>query len=750
MNKKVAILSWYNYDNYGTVLQAYALEQIINKIGYEAYHIDYSPYKRPNISFDENIIRESFVRLKQKIGNNLVCDKERKRKFIDFRNSFLRLTEKCVIQSDFDKLNSDFSVFVTGSDQIWSPFLFDGRYFLDFVREDNKKIAYAPSLGVETIPYNYLKTKYEEHLSGFDSLSVREKQGAAILSDILKRDVTVVLDPVFLLAKDEWNRLISHESIEEEYILVYFLGNNKSNIKKAKKYAKARNKKLKIIPIFKSRSESGFEMGVGPLEFLGLIKGASAVLTDSFHGVAFSVIFEKEFYVFERFNKSNIKSQNSRIYNILDLLGLESRLIHCDIDSQATIDYVNVFKLLKKQKEKSIDYLSQALIDDDRSVSSKKFYITKNCCGCGACSVLCPKAAISMRTGDKGFISAEIDFQKCIYCKKCVANCPMNDRGQHGIKIDESTKLFSYISKDNDVLKHSSSGGVSRDLAVNMVRSGGQCLGAIYDYEKNMVVHKTVIQESDVLAIQGSKYIQSDFINGFTSFLDDCASGIVFGTPCQVAAARQIMISRKISKEIFLVDLICHGVPSKLLWDKYLCYVLGKSSDKIQKIVFRDKSKGWHSKYIRIETPSIKYKKKSNRDLFYHFFDSCSCNMSSCFECPFREKSYADLRVGDFWGKAYKNNKKGVNECLVITEKGYSMLSCLNGFWEEQSIDNYFKYQQISNYTKPAYYDCIIDDLKNEKLSLNAIDKKYNKDIKLKRALGNIYAFLKKFKNKSI
>ena len=181
MNKKVAILSWYNYDNYGTVLQAYALEQIINKIGYEAYHIDYSPYKRPNISFDENVIRESFVRLKQKIGNKLVNDEERKRKFIDFRNSFLRLTEKCVIQSDFDKLNSDFSVFVTGSDQIWSPFLFDDRYFLDFVRENNKKIAYAPSLGVETIPYDYLKTKYEEHLSGFDSLSVKELQPPAFL-----------------------------------------------------------------------------------------------------------------------------------------------------------------------------------------------------------------------------------------------------------------------------------------------------------------------------------------------------------------------------------------------------------------------------------------------------------------------------------------------------------------------------------------------------------------------------------------
>ena len=749
MDKKVAILSWYHYDNYGTVLQAYALEQVIDKLGYEAYHIDYSPYKRVNISYDENIIKKSIDRVNQKIRNRLIEDKQRKIKFIDFRKNFLRLTEKCVIQSDFDKLNSIFSTFVAGSDQIWSPFIFDERYFLDFVRETNRKIAYAPSLGVETIPYDYLKVKYQEFLANFDCLSVREKQGAAILSGILKRDVTVVLDPVFLLSKDEWNSLITCEK-DEEYILAYFLGNNKNNIRKAKKYAKVCNKKLKIIPIFQNSSTNDFEMGVGPIEFLGLINGAYTVLTDSFHGVAFSVIFEKEFFVFERFNKSDIKSQNSRIYNILELLRLENRLIYNDIDSKTPIDYNNVSQLLRKQQEKSIEFLNQSLRCKKNSFESKKFYITKNCCGCGACSVLCPQSAISMSIGVQGFISAKIDFEKCIQCKKCVANCPMNDRVEHGVNIDSSTKLFSYISNDNDVLKYSSSGGASRDLTINMLRNGGQCFGAVYDYGKNIVVHEAVCNDSEVAAIQGSKYIQSDFINGLTSFLDNCALGIVFGTPCQVAAARQIMISRKINKEIFLVDLICHGVPSKLLWDKYLCYVLGKNSNKIQKIVFRDKSKGWHSKYIRIETPSFKYEKKSNKDLFYHFFDSCSCNMSSCFECPFREKSYADLRIGDFWGKKYKKNKKGVNECLVITEKGNNLLRCLNGFTEEESIDNYFKHQQISNYTKPAYYDCIINDLKNEKLNLDIIDKKYNRDIKLKQALSNIYAILKKFKNKTL
>lgn len=743
MENRVAILSWYNYDNYGTVLQAYALEYIINKLGYEAYHIDYTPYKSPNIFYNENIIKESITRVKQKLSDRYIEDERRKERFDDFRSRFLRLTDKCVIQSDFDKLNRVFSIFVTGSDQIWSPFLFDDRYFLDFVRENNKKIAYAPSLGVETIPYEYLKVKYQEYLADFDCLSVREKQGSAILSDILKRDVTVVMDPVFLLSKDEWNSLIPYEK-NEEYILAYFLGNNKNNIRKAKKYAKACNKKLKIIPIFKSMSAANFEMGVGPIEFLGLIKGAYAVLTDSFHGVAFSLVFRKEFFVFERFNKSNVKSQNSRIYNILDLLGLESRLVHNDIDSKTTIDYNNVSKLLRSQQEQSISFLSQALNSEKINSVSKRFYITKNCCGCGACSMLCPQSAISMSTGAKGFIFAEIDFEKCIYCQKCVANCPMNDRGKIKVKIDRDTKLFSYVCRDVDVLKNSSSGGISYDLAINVLRNGGQCLGAVYDYDKNEVIHKVITQTSNLSAIQGSKYLQSDFINGFSKFLNSCNSGIVFGTPCQIAAARQIMISRKIDKEIFLVDLICHGVPSKLLWNKYLFYVIGERSNKCKKIVFRDKKRGWHSKYIRIETHDFKYEKKSDKDLFYHFFDSCLCNMQSCFECPFREGSYADLRIGDFWGNVYKSKKNGVNECLVITDKGYQLLNCLSGVMEKRSIDNYFNYQQISNYTKPAYYDCILDDLKREELSLDITDKKYNHNMRLKKIIGGIYHCFKK------
>ena len=746
MNNKVAILSWYNYDNYGTVLQAYALEQAINKLGFEAHHIDYTPYKRFNISYDENIIKDSIAKVKQKIKNRYVKDEQRIGKFVDFRRNYLKLTDKCFIQSDFDKLNENFSIFVTGSDQIWSPYFFDDRYYLDFVRENKKKVAYAPSLGVESIPYDYLKAKYHDYLIKFDYLSVREKQGATILSDILNHNVNVVLDPVFLLSQEEWGRLISNKK-SEDYILAYFLGNNKDNIKKAERYAKTCKKDLKVIPIFRNGNLSNFEVGVGPIEFLSLIKGAYAILTDSFHGVAFSIIFKKSFLVFERFNKYNKKSQNSRIYNILELLDLESRLVHndIDIDLETTIDFDKVGSLLEIQQEKSIDFLTQALNGPKTIPTTRKFYITKNCCGCGACSVLCPKSAISMRIDGQGFISANIDFEKCVHCQKCVNICPMNDREQNWGIINHNTKLFSYVSRSDNVLKHSSSGGVSYDIAIDSLQNGRSCLGAVYDYDNNVVLHEVINRKSQVSKIQGSKYIQSNFINGFSCFLNSCDAGVVFGTPCQIAAARQVMKSEKINKDVVLVDLICHGVPSKLLWDKYLSYVMGEKQTKCQNILFRDKTKGWSNKYIRIESSNYEYTRKSSKDMFYHFFDTCSCNMPSCFECPFREKSCADLRIGDFWGDLYKNNKKGVNECLVITDKGLGLLSHLDGLCEEHSIDNYFKYQQVLNYTKPAYYACLLDDLKNENLSLEVIDNKYNRNRSLKESLSVIYRHLKRF-----
>lgn len=751
MKKKVAILSWYNYDNYGTVLQAYALERVIDNAGYDSCHINYSPYKRPDISYTENLLKKSIKKLKEKVEGRAVKDTERTQKYIEFRRKYLKLTDKCLIFSDFDKLNDQFDAFVVGSDQIWSPYFFDERYYLDFVRDDYKKIAYAPSLGVTDIPYAYLKDLYKKNLDTFSFLSVREQQGARILSNILGEKIPFVLDPVFLLPLQEWETLASlKERKEKDYILCYFLGNNKKQIKKAKKYAQKVKKKLIVIPINRNAVDENTEYSVGPLEFLSLIKNASVIFTDSFHGMAFSIIFCKEFYVFERFKNSDCGSQNSRIYNSIDLFMLADRLVGKKIRDCESIDYNAVTEILSTERQKSLVLLLNALKDAvfHNEYSGSNFYITKNCCGCGICSVLCPKSAISIVEGEDGFNIATINSDKCVQCKKCIKICPMNDRIQNYTPINLGTELYSYISCDEKVLKKSSSGGLSYDIAERTIIDGGSCLGAVYDYSNNTVFHEIIATCDDIAKIQGSKYLQSRFIEGITKFLNNTNTGTIFGTPCQIAGVRNIIIQRELNDRYTLVDLVCHGVPSRLLWMKYLAYISNGTDIRYNEIVFRDKKRGWKEKYISLNAESLNYSRPAKDDIFYHFFDAHTCKMSSCYECPFREKSCADLRIGDFWGDEYRNNKSGVSECLIITEKGRKVFNSLNGAKELKCTNNYFKFQQVLNYSKPAYYDCLFEDFRNTDMNLKDIDKKYNQNMKLRRLFEKIYGFYKKlFKN---
>ena len=372
---KIGIVTWFHYKNYGTVLQAYSLRKFLENKGYDCRLINYIPVSNENLwekflngnvkkGIERRIENHHFNSLPLSIREDITERNKRFEKFIEKNIKLTKLIEK---DADLQKLNKDIDCFICGSDQIWNPENLNNIYFLNFVNDKNKKISYAPSFGVSELPRNK-KENIREWINRFDRISIREEKGHDILKSLTQKDVQVVVDPTLLLSKKNWEELLINPNINEDYILCYFLGDREEYWNQLKRIKNLTGYKVIIIPIkFNSYLQDGeLRTSTSPSEFVGLIKNAKLVLTDSFHGTIFSLKFEKDFYVFKRFKDTNKGSQNSRIYNILKLVNLEERLLDDThiIKSKEDINinnYNEVNKILEHKIESSVDFLTKAL-----------------------------------------------------------------------------------------------------------------------------------------------------------------------------------------------------------------------------------------------------------------------------------------------------------------------------------------------------------------------------------------------------
>lgn len=369
--KLIAIATWWNYHNYGGVLQVTALRRALVSLGYTVEVINYIPSaKRYPVS--DNEYRESdFLRTER------VIDEARDEKFESFVQEYLAFSIECKAAAAFTSLNEIYDAFIVGSDQIWSPILFDPHYYLDFVTDNRKKIAYAPSLGTTAIRNTFVRDQMRGLLSQFASLSVREHQGAELVKDLIGREVDVTLDPTLLLTHEEWQKLLPHPNdttIFDKYILCYFLGDNDNAWAHVSAIAEAYSLPVKTIPIFTKDADKGeFLFGTGPSDFYTLIDQATLILTDSYHGVIFSLICSKPFYAFERFSNDDKLTQNSRIHNLLDTLDLADRLIGYADDRRGfydlDIDFSTSHEIIAKSRDESLRYLVNSLSIDQPLVS---------------------------------------------------------------------------------------------------------------------------------------------------------------------------------------------------------------------------------------------------------------------------------------------------------------------------------------------------------------------------------------------
>lgn len=363
---RVGIITWISYFNFGTFLQAYALQVIIRALGYEN-----------SIISDARIVQSFFVKtscfrrfiswLHHLFLRNDFCFRKgmkyMRELYKSFSIAYLNIDDDW---NDFSELNDRYDVFVCGSDQIWSPALpRSSYYYAGFTQK--RKVSYAPSLGVKSCSEEWSEW-VKPLLEQFSSLSVREEDGAKLLRLFMDKPVSVVLDPTLLLHSHDWARLIGGDRSEStlHYILVYFLTDNPVYWKYVRKFAHQKGMPIKAFAIHRRYLACADEaLFVGPLDFLKQIRDADYFFTDSFHGSVFAIHFEKRFYTLKRFKETEGRNQNSRIENLFSLCGLMDYFLGEDelerIPYLSSVDYVPVKQAIARERELSLLYLKTSL-----------------------------------------------------------------------------------------------------------------------------------------------------------------------------------------------------------------------------------------------------------------------------------------------------------------------------------------------------------------------------------------------------
>jgi len=324
---RIGVMTFLHNDNYGSILQAWALQQTLLDMGFDVRHIDYAPNKQEklrNLLLSGNSPKLILEGLRKKSATSKMHGG-----FDEFRQAHIRTTAPCHDHAALKQVAADFDVLVAGSDQIWSPVWLNPAYFLDFT--DKPKVSYAPSLGVKELPSRAKQRKIANLVDRFSAVSVREQEGASLLLEMRGVEPVVLPDPVMLVPKEKWQSVMDADILQERYILCYFIGDNPSYWEAVKAAAAQEGCAVRVIPRTEGARNSGYplEENVPPQRWLGLINGASHVVTDSFHGATFSAILNKKCTIVRRYREDDPESKNSRIDQLMRNLGI-SDLVNAD------------------------------------------------------------------------------------------------------------------------------------------------------------------------------------------------------------------------------------------------------------------------------------------------------------------------------------------------------------------------------------------------------------------------------------
>lgn len=355
---KVGIITMVS-DNYGNRLQNYALQEVLLELGnnVETLHNPWNDKEgsRSNciLSITKKII--FFITKKpERYGRRIKFDYFNK-KNIYFSKFWINKTQDKKIASSY------YDLFICGSDQVWNSEAKEitGKYFADFA-ESKKRASYAASFGIDDV-IESRKEEFSSYLNGMKYISVREERGIKIVKDLTGKKAIQHIDPTLLLTAEKWEEIATKSLVPyEKYIFCYFLGKPSTNLlNKLKEYQIKNNINTFIL----CNDLNSMGNNVGPSDFIALIQNAEFILTDSFHGTVFSILFHKPFFTYSRNGVK--KNMDSRITSLLNLLKLNNRFENYEFDMKEIydIDFTEAISILNLEREKAINYLKMITSD---------------------------------------------------------------------------------------------------------------------------------------------------------------------------------------------------------------------------------------------------------------------------------------------------------------------------------------------------------------------------------------------------
>lgn len=313
------------------------------------------------------------------------------------------------------------------------------------------------------------------------------------------------------------------------------------------------------------------------------------------------------------------------------------------------------------------------------------------CCGCTACSSICPKKAIVMKQDEEGFVYPIIDKSKCVNCGLCDKVCPVKNAKEN----NKNQHAYIFQNSNDEIRRESTSGGAFTAIAEYVIKNNGIIYGAIFD-ENYKVIHTGIDNKEELYKFRNSKYVQSEICNCYPEIKEHLDNGkmVCFsGTSCQVEGLKNYLM--KDYENLILVDVVCRAVPSPLIWKKYL-KLRQKEYKNIEKIMFRDKYYGYKysnlSIYNKNNDKKQEYHKGVDSDPYLRAFFTNICDRPSCYECKFKKlHRESDITIWDCFDVEKYNKEfdddKGTNRILTHTEKGDKIIKELAKNNKSQEID---------------------------------------------------------------